>query len=332
MTSRSTPSLAEQRVSVAIPIFNEEEVLPELLRRLLAVLDTLPGGPHEILFVDDGSSDRSVELLRAAAHDPRIVVLELSRNFGHQAAITAALDRAEGDAVVVMDGDLQDPPEAIPALLAAFQEGHDVVYVRRVDRKESLWLRAAYFMFSRLIDGLSDLRLPFDSGDFALLSRRVVTELRAMPEHHRYLRGLRTWVGFRQIGIDVERAERFAGTSKYPLLKLLRLAFDGIFAFSVVPLRTASWIGFLAIFMGSSYALYAIYAKLFLDQSPPGFTALAVAIVFLAGVQLLFIGVVGEYVSRIYEEVKRRPHYVIKKATVAGKLDEPSRDQGRPSS
>lgn len=331
MTSRTSSDPAEQRVSVAIPIFNEEEVLPELLRRLLAVLDALPGGPHEILFVDDGSTDGTVELLREAASDPRVVVLELSRNFGHQAAITAALDHASGDVVVVMDGDLQDPPEAIPSLLAAHRAGHDVVYARRVDRKESLWLRAAYFLFYRLIGWLSDLRLPLDSGDFALLSRRVVEELRAMPEHHRYLRGLRTWIGFSQIGIDVERAERFAGRSKYPLLQLLKLAFDGIFAFSVVPLRAASWIGFLAILLAGGYALYAVYAKLFLDQSPPGFTALTVAIVFLAGVQLLFIGVMGEYVSRIYEEVKRRPHYVLEKLTNAGPEPLPRGDEASPS-
>lgn len=301
------------RVSLAIPIFNEEEVLPELLRRTRAVLDTTPGGPHEIVFVDDGSADRTLEILRqATAEDERIVVVELARNFGHQTAITAALDHVSGDAVLVMDGDLQDPPEVLDDFLARLHEGYDVVYARRVARKETFWLRACYHLFYRLIALLSDLRLPLDAGDFALLSRRVVDAIRSSPEHHRYLRGLRTWVGFRQIGVAVERDARAAGDSKYSTFKLLRLAFDGIFAFSVVPLRAATLLGLGAILLATGYAFYAVAAKLFFGHSPQGFTALIGTVVFLSGVQLLFLGVLGEYVGRIYEEVKRRPHYVVR--------------------
>lgn len=301
-----------ERISLAIPVYNEEEVLPELLERTRAVLDQTPGGPHEIVFVDDGSSDRTLELLReAAAEDERLVVVALSRNFGHQTAISAALDHARGDAVLVMDGDLQDRPEELPRFLDLHRRGYDVIYAQRVRRKESWWLRLSYFVFYRLIAALSELRLPLDSGDFALLSRRVVEEIRSAREHHRYLRGLRTWVGFRQIGLPVERDERRAGVAKYTPWKLFKLAFDGIFAFTTVPLRAATALGFLAILVAGGYAVYAIYAKVALDESPTGFTALIGAIVFLAGVQLVFLGVLGEYVGRIYEEVKRRPHYVV---------------------
>jgi polyisoprenyl-phosphate glycosyltransferase len=300
------------RLSVAIPIHNEESVLPELLRRLQAVLDGLPGGPHEMVFVDDGSTDRTYELLEAAAqHDPRITAISLSRNFGHQAAITAGLDHVTGDAVVVMDGDLQDVPEVIPQFLEKYREGYDVVYAKRVRRKEPWLLRACYFVFYRLMAKLSDIRLPLDSGDFGLMSRRVVTQLRKMPEHHRYLRGMRTWVGFRQAGIDVERAERHSGRSKYNVMRLLRLAFDGIFAFSIVPIRAAALFGAFVMFLSTIYVLYALYAKLFLHESPQGFTALLVAVTFLSGIVLFFLGVIGEYVGRIYEGIKARPHYVM---------------------
>ncbi|MBI4716715.1 MAG: glycosyltransferase family 2 protein [Planctomycetes bacterium] len=301
------------RVSVAIPVFNEADVLPELLRRLMGVLEGLPGGPHEVVFVDDGSSDATVSLLKAAAErDLRISIVALSRNFGHQAAITAALDHAHGDAVVVMDADLQDPPEAIPTLLAKLAEGFDVVYARRGERHEPWYLRACYYLFYRLIAVLSDTRLPLDAGDFAVLSRPVIEAMRSAPERHRYLRGLRSWVGFRQTGITVDRGTRVAGVSKYRPLKLLRLAFDGLFAFSTVPLRAAAVVGGVAVAGSLLFVAYAVYAKLVLDQSPQGFTALIVAIVFSLGVQLMFLGVIGEYVGRVYEEVKGRPHYVVR--------------------
>ena len=302
------------RLSVAIPLHNEESVLPELLRRLQAVLDTLPGGPHEIVFIDDGSTDRTFELLEEATRlDTRILVLSLSRNFGHQAAITAALDHLTGDAAVVMDGDLQDVPEVIPRFVEKYQQGYDVVFAQRVRRKEPLPLRISYFVFYRMMAKLSDIRLPLDSGDFGLMSRRVVDQLRCMPEHHRYLRGMRSWVGFTQTGLAVERAGRHSGKSKYSVMRLLTLAADGIFAFSIVPIRAAALLGTLVMFLSTLYVIYSIYVKLFLHISPQGFTALIVAITFLSGMVLFFLGIIGEYVGRIYEETKGRPQYIIAK-------------------
>jgi dolichol-phosphate mannosyltransferase len=302
----------EFRLSVAIPIHNEESVLPKLLARLRAVLDGLLGGPHEIVFVDDGSVDRTFAILEEAARqDSRIVVLSLSRNFGHQSAITAALDHVTGDATVVMDGDLQDTPEAIPQFVEKYREGYEVVYARRVRRKEPWPLKLCYFLFYRMMARLSDIRLPLDSGDFGLMSRRVVDEVRRMPEHHRYLRGMRSWVGFRQAGLDVERAERHSGKSKYSVSRLMKLAMDGIFAFSIVPIRAAALLGALAMLVSTIYVLCALYAKFFAHESPQGFTGLIVAITFLSGMVLFFLGVIGEYVGRIYEETKGRPQYII---------------------
>lgn len=277
------------RLSVALPVHNEESVLPELLRRLRIVLDCVPGGPHEMLFVDDGSSDRTFEMLaEAAKEDSRIVVLSLSRNFGHQAAITAALDYVTGDVTVVMDGDLQDVPEAIPQFVEKYQQGYDVVYAQRMRRKERLLLRICYFAFYRLMASLSDIRLPLDSGDFGLMSRRVVDQLRRMPEHHRYLRGMRSWVGYRQAGIPMERAERHSGRSKYSLMRLLKLAFDGVFAFSIVPIRAAALLGTFVMIFSTLYVFYSVYAKIFLKESPQGFTALIVSVTFLSGMVLFF--------------------------------------------
>ena len=300
------------RLSVAIPIHNEESVLPELLQRLRAVLASVAGGPHEIVFVDDGSTDRTFDLLaEAAKEDERIVVLSLSRNFGHQAAITAGLDHVSGDAAVVMDGDLQDAPEIIPKFVEKYQQGYDVVYAQRVRRKEPLALRICYFVFYRMMATLSDIRLPLDSGDFGLMSRRVIEEVRKMPEHHRYLRGMRSWVGFRQAAIAVERAERHSGKSKYSVMRLVKLGFDGVFAFSIVPIRAATLFGAFVMFVSSLYVIYSIYVKIFQQKSPQGFTALLVAMTFFSGTVLFFLGVIGEYVGRIYEETKARPEYIV---------------------
>jgi len=305
---------APPRVSVAVPVFNEEAIAPELVRRIAAVLDKLEGGPHQMVFVDDGSSDRTVEILeQAAGQDPRIFIVALSRNFGHQTALTAALDHVSGDVTVLMDGDLQDPPEAIPVLLNWYRQGYEVVYVRRMNRKESWWLRACYYIFYRLMASLASIALPLDSGDFGLMSRRVVEEVRQMPEHHRYLRGLRTWVGFRQVGVPIERSARQAGQTKYSPLKLLKLASDGIFAFSIVPLRAATMLGAIAMALSSLFAIYSVLAKLWLHKSPQGFTALIIVITFLSGVNFFFLGIIGEYVGRVYEETKARPHYIVRK-------------------
>lgn len=305
---------AALRVSIAIPIHNEMSVLPELLSRTLGILDKIEGGPHELLFVDDGSTDQTYSILEEAARkDSRILGISFSRNFGHQAALTAALNYASGDVVVLMDGDLQDAPEAIPQFIEKFAEGYEVVYAQRTRRKEAWPLRLAYYVFYRLMARLSDVTLPVDAGDFALMSRRVVDHIQRMPEHHRYLRGLRSWVGFRQIGIPVERSERHSGRSKYGILRLLKLASDGIFAFSIVPIRAAALLGFTAILLSSLFALYATVVKLIFHQSPKGFTALLVLITFLSGVLLFFLGVIGEYVGRIYEEAKCRPIYIIER-------------------
>ena len=322
-------SLEHPRVSIAIPAFNEAEVLPELLERVGSLLDSLPGGPHELVIVDDGSTDSTPDILRRAATlDHRIVVVALARNFGHQPALTAALDHVTGDVAVIMDADLQDAPEVIPTMLQHYREGYDVVYAQRASRPEGLILRACYFLFYRMLAALAEVQLPLDSGDFALLSRRVVLHLRRMPEHHRYLRGLRTWVGFRQLGLPVARQPRVSGSSKYGLLRLVKLATDGLFAFSTIPLRVASVIGAGAITACSLFAMYAIYAKLVLDRSPKGFTALFVAVTFLAGVQLLFLGVIGEYLGRVYEEVKGRPLYVVARLTRAGQPQSPPNPEG----
>jgi dolichol-phosphate mannosyltransferase len=304
--------MTEPRVSVVIAVHNEREVFPELVRRLSSVLDALPGGPHEMVFVDDGSTDETFRLMvEAAAHDPRVLGLRLSRNFGHQAALTAALEVADGDVVIAMDGDLQDRPEEIPRFLAEYEKGFDVVYAQRVKRKETVPYRAAYFLFYRLMHRLSEVDVPVDSGDFALMSRRVVDQINALPERHRYIRGLRSWVGYPQVGVEVERDPRAGGEPSYTLRKLFRLAFDGVFAFTVTPLRAAWVFGACVSALASLYALYAIFQRLFLGTSPQGFTALIVAITFFAGIQLLFMGLIGEYVGRVYDEAKGRPHFVV---------------------
>jgi glycosyltransferase involved in cell wall biosynthesis len=319
------------RLSVAVPIYNEVSLLPELLQRVGAVLQELPGGPHEIVMVDDGSTDGSRQaLFRAAVAEPRLVIVALSRNFGHQAALSAALDHVTGDVVVLMDGDLQDPPEAIPLLLRTHLEGYDVVYARRVRRKEGWLLRASYATFYRILARLSNVDLPVDSGDFGLMSRRVVEQLRRAPERHRYLRGLRAWAGYPQIGVTVERAARAGGESKYSLRKLIALACDGFFSFSVAPLRAAALLGLGAILLSTLFALYAVVARLLLGHSPQGFTALIVVMTFLSGTNLLFLGLLGEYLGRVYEEVKRRPLYVVDQI-VRGEAGDAARLGDRPA-
>jgi glycosyltransferase involved in cell wall biosynthesis len=306
--------MTQPSISVVVPLHNEQMVLPELLRRVAATLDAMPGESHEMVFVDDGSSDDTLLILEEAAKlDARISVVALSRNFGHQAALSAALDHVSGDVAVILDGDLQDPPESIPALVAKFQEGYDVVYARRTLRKEGLLLKLSFFLFYRLMSSLSDTKLPLDAGDFGLVSRRVVELLRGMPEHHRYLRGMRSWVGFRQIGISIERSERYAGESKYGVLRYLKLASDAIFSFSTIPIRAAALLGFVSVSLSALFAFYSVIAKVIFHQTPKGFTALLLVVTFLTGTLLFFLGIIGEYVGRVYEEVKARPLYVVHK-------------------
>jgi glycosyltransferase involved in cell wall biosynthesis len=302
------------RLSVGIPIFNEEEVIPELLARLRAVLDRVPGGPHEVVLVDDGSTDGSRRLLEEEARrDRRLKIVRLSRNFGHQAALGAALDHATGDAVVLMDGDLQDEPEVIPEFIRHHEAGAEVVFARRSSRQEGVLLRIAYKLFYRCVSALSDVKLPLDSGDFALLGAPVVAALRRLPEHQRYLRGLRAWVGFVQVGVNVERRPRFAGRPKYNSARLFRLALDGICSFSTIPLRAAALTGLAAMVASVMFAIYAVYVRVVREVAPGGFTASLLVTTFLSGVQLMFLGVIGEYLGRVYEETKGRPPYVVAK-------------------
>jgi len=303
------------KLSVVIPVYNEEEVLPELLRRLCAVLEGMEDVDHELIFVDDGSADRSWSILESAAQeDDRIHAIQLSRNFGHQAALSAGMDRVTGDAAVFMDADLQDTPEQIPRFVEHFGEGYDVVYAKRIKRKEPLWLRSAYKAYYRVLNLVSGVRMPLDAGDFALLSRAVVDEIRAVPEHNRYLRGLRAWVGFRQIGLQVERAERAAGDSKYSLMRLIDLGLDGLFSFSMLPIRMASLAGAGVMLLSLAFLVYAVFCRLFLTSSPPGFTMLIIAVMFLGGTQLAFLGVLGEYIARVLDEVRKRPIYIVRQS------------------
>lgn len=306
-------------ISVVIPIHNEEPVIAELLSRTLAAAATW-GEELELLFVDDGSRDGSLELLMNAARtDSRVRVVKLSRNFGHQAAISAGILQARGAAVIVMDGDLQDPPEELHKFIAKWREGYEVVYGIRQQRKESLPMRIAYATFYRALHTISDIEIPLDSGDFCLMDRKVVDALNfALPEQVRFIRGLRAYVGFRQIGIDYERHERFAGTPSYTFRSLMKLAVDGLFSFSMVPLRIASYIGFLIAIPSFLTGIYFIIIRTFglyvLGHTPeetPGLATLAVGLFFLSGLILIILGIMGEYLGRIYIEVKRRPLFVV---------------------
>ncbi len=299
-------------LSVAVPVYNESAVLPALVGRLQAVLASLPDITVQFVIVDDGSTDSTrAQLEQIVVSDSRFEAVILSRNFGHQAALTAALDHVTGEATVIMDADLQDDPAYIPDLIARYEEGFDVVYAIRRNRKEPAPLRFAYWLFYRTMSKLSRVTIPTNAGDFGLMSSRVVAAVRASPERQRYLRGLRAWVGFSQCGIEVERPPRQAGTTKYSPLRLLQLATDGIFAFSLVPLRLATFLGGLAVIIAVLWAFVVIFAKLVLDRSPQGFSSVIITIVFLSGTNLFFLGVIGEYVGRTYEESKGRPHYLV---------------------
>jgi polyisoprenyl-phosphate glycosyltransferase len=316
-----------QTVSIVIPIYNEENTIPELDRRLRELLTTLEGLglSLEVVFVNDGSVDRSLQLLRdLARNDRRYKVLGFSRNFGHQVAITAGLDRAEGDAVVVMDADLQDPPEVVAQMVAKWREGYDVVYgVRSRRQGETVFKRATAAFFYRLLRSLTGVQIPLDAGDFRLMSRPVVVALRALRERHRFVRGMVAWVGFRQTGLYYDRSERFAGETKYPLRKMLHFAVDGLTSFSTVPLRMATWLGVLAGIAAVGVGLWAVYTKFYVRGVIPGWTTIMILVAFSASVQLMMTGILGEYIGRLYEEAKGRPLYVVAEQINLG-------DQGGP--
>ena len=306
------PDIREQPcVSIAVPLYNEEESISELLRRVSEALASVPGDCHQIVCVDDGSTDGTLDRLVGARPDyPSLKVVSLSRNFGHQAALSAAFEHATGDVVLAIDGDLQDDPAVLPRFIEEYLKGADVVYARRTNRPEGLLKRLAYSIHYRLLAMISESPIQLDSGDFALLSRRAVNLMVALPERQRYLRGLRSWIGLHQVGIDVDRHERFAGTSKYSWSGLASLAFEGIFAFSRVPLRLATILGIFTMLAGALYGLFVVISR-FAGAPPQGFSTLALLQIGFSGALLLVLGVIGEYVGRIYEEVKRRPIYVV---------------------
>lgn len=300
-------------LSVVVPCFNEQEVIDETIKRLGSFCEQAGELDVELIFVDDGSRDRTRELLRAhAQRDPRIRVVGFARNFGHQIAVTAGIDAAHGDAVVLIDADLQDPPEVIHEMVGKWREGYDVVYGTRTERPgESLFKRATAKVFYRLLNKLSDVAIPFDTGDFRLMSRSVVDTLRAMPERDRFIRGMVSWVGFRQVALPYKRASRFAGESKYPLRKMLRFAIDGILSFSTKPLQIAIGFGMLSALLALVGIFYALFLRVFTSIWIEGWTAIMIAVLFLGGGQLICLGILGEYVGRIYNEIKRRPMYVV---------------------
>lgn len=305
----------QPELSVVMPVFNEEDNLPSLHQRLTTVL-CQTGLSYEIIFVDDGSRDESLSLLRAlAADDLHVLVVELARNFGHQVAISAGLDHSSGAAVIVMDADLQDPPEVLPQFIAEWQAGHDVVYAIRTQRKENWLKRSAYAAFYRLLQRVANIEIPLDAGDFCIMDRRVVDLLVSMPERNRFVRGIRSWVGLDQVGLAYERHARHAGKPKFTFTRLVYLALDGLVSFSYIPLRVITMLGLTVSLVSIMLALFYAIKKLTVGLNPPGFATLIVAIFFLAGMQLITIGVIGEYVGRIFEEVKRRPLYVVRRVS-----------------
>jgi len=306
------------KISVVVPCYNEQAVLPALFRRLAAAADTW-ACDWEVICVDDGSRDQTwPQLVAQAAGDPRWRALSLARNFGHQTAVSAGIYHADGDAVIVIDADLQDPPEELARFIRKWQEGFEVVYAIREKRKEGWLKKSCYWLFYRLLARVTPFEIPLDSGDFCLLDRKVVAVLKSMPERSRFVRGLRAWAGFRQTGLAYERQARVAGEAKYNFRKLLTLALDGIFSFSTMPLtlvaQAGMWISGIA-FLG---IIWVLVTKIFSDffsrhGFPPvqGFTTIVILILFLGGIQLMSLGIIGEYIGRIYDEVKRRPPWVI---------------------
>lgn len=310
------------RISVVAPVYNERESLGELHRRLTTTLAGL--GDYEIVLVDDGSTDGSWERsLELATHDPHLRLLRLSRNFGHQAALSAGLDAARGDAIVLMDADLQDPPELIPQLVARWREGFDVVYAVRSDREGEPRLRlASISLFYRLLHQITPTEIPQNAGDFRLLSRRAADAIIAMPERARFLRGMTSWIGYRQVGVPYTREARFAGRSKYPLPKLLRLAFDGITSFSTAPIKLVTALGFALVVFCVGVLAWTLYVRFFTSHHPQGWTSVIAVVLLLGGMQLLSLGVIGQYVARIFDETKQRPLYLVDEI-VEGGVPEP---------
>jgi len=307
LTSSSNPV-----VSLVVPVYNEDKVIEAFHSRIVPVLEKT-GETFEVICVNDGSRDGSAEMLdELCARDHRFRALHFSRNFGHQAAVSAGIDAARGQCAVIIDADLQDPPEVIQEMLDKWRQGFQVVYAQRRARAgETGMKRATAHVFYRLLGRITEIDVPVDTGDFALIDRKVIDVMKSMPEHNRYLRGMRAWVGFRQTSVQFDRAERFAGETKYPLRRMLRLALDGIFSLSKTPLRMAFWLGMITTTLSILLALVLLVAKLAGSEWNGRLTLLFILILFVGGVQLVCVGAVGEYVGRIYDEVKQRPNYII---------------------
>jgi glycosyltransferase involved in cell wall biosynthesis len=318
MTDRARPGIPDQapELSVVVPVYNEEAVLPAFHARLVAVLGELEEGglACEVVYVNDGSKDRSLDVLRGLiATDPRLAVIDLSRNFGKEVALTAGLDHVRGQATVLIDADLQDPPEVIPELLAKLGQGFDVVYARRAARQgESLVKRASARAFYRVFSRLSELPVPRDVGDFRILSRRAVDALNTLRERHRFMKGLFAWIGYPQAELRYERQARADGRTKWSYWKLWNFALEGITSFSTLPLRWATYIGFGVAVASLVFGLGVVFKKLVFGEPVAGYASMMAAILFLGGMQILFLGIIGEYLGRIFGETKRRPLYFVK--------------------
>ncbi len=305
----------KKTISVVVPCYNESEVIDFTVKKLLSVTAGIQNYAFELIFVNDGSADDTeAKLLGYSKQHANIRTLSFSRNFGHQQAVSAGIDASQGDAVVLIDADLQDPPEVISQMIEKWEMGFDVVYGTRLNRQgESTFKRASAKMFYKVLNRLSEIPIPLDTGDFRLMDRQVVDQLKAMPEKARFIRGMVSWIGFNQTNVEYERSPRFAGESKYPLRKMIRFALDGILSFSVKPLKLSIMMGFLSSGVAFLILIYSIYVRLATDQWISGWTSLLDSILFMGGVQLIAIGILGEYVARIYNEAKHRPLYILKK-------------------
>ncbi|MFE4713663.1 MULTISPECIES: glycosyltransferase family 2 protein [unclassified Paenibacillus] len=301
------------RYSVVVPMYNEEEVISHTYDRLKQVMDRC-GDSYELIFVNDGSRDRTVEIMQEISNrDERVKLVDFSRNFGHQIAITAGMDYSSGDAVVVIDADLQDPPEVILQMIEKWKEGYEVVYGKRLKRHgETLFKKVTAKLFYRLLSSMTSVEIPTDTGDFRLIDRKVCDVLRGLKEKNRYVRGLVSWVGFRQTMVEYVREERFAGETKYPLKKMIRFALDGITSFSHKPLKIASYVGFFISFFSFLYLFFVLFQKVFTSWTVPGWTSIVGVNLLFNGIVLMLLGVIGEYIGRIYDESKDRPLYIVR--------------------
>lgn len=308
--------MENKKVTLVIPMYYEEKVANECYKRVKENLVKLENYEHEIIFVNDGSKDKTLEILeKIAIEDKNVKVISFSRNFGHQAAVTAGLQFVTGDAIVIMDADLQDPPELIPDMLKLWEQGNEVIYGKRKSREgESIFKLFTAKMFYKTLNALSDVEIPKDTGDFRLVDRKVVDTINALPEHNKFLRGLFSWVGYKQSAYEYERKERFAGETKYPLKKMLKLASDGIISFSTKPLKLVGALGLMSIIISIILLIYTLASYIFkFNDISAGWTSIMVAITFFSGIQLISIWIIAEYVGRIYDETKQRPQYIIDK-------------------